>query len=89
VPATQADGGRRTGAKESLMNAQWDAGEIGCGHLVFELSRRVNQMRPGERLEIIARDPGAASDLPAWCRMTGHTLVSSNHPTYVIECRMA
>ncbi len=71
------------------MNVQWDAGEIGCAQLIFELSRRLNQMRPGERLEIITRDPGAATDLPAWCRMTGHTLVSSDHPVYVIERKMA
>lgn len=67
------------------MTARWDAGEMGCGQLVFELSRRVNQMNPGETLEVVAHDPGARVDLPAWCRMTGHTLVSSDHPVYVIQ----
>jgi hypothetical protein len=23
--------------------------------------------------------------LPAWCRMTGHILVSADHPVYVIQ----
>jgi tRNA 2-thiouridine synthesizing protein A len=41
-------------------------------------------MKPGETLELIARDSGAPTDLPAWCRMTGNTLVSANHPVYVI-----
>jgi tRNA 2-thiouridine synthesizing protein A len=58
---------------------------MGCGRLVFQLSRRVSEMSPGETLEVVARDPGARTDLPAWCRMTGHTLVSSDHPTYVIQ----
>jgi tRNA 2-thiouridine synthesizing protein A len=64
---------------------RWDAGETGCGQLVFELHLRLNQMKPGERLEVIARDIGAPTDLPAWCRMTGHTLVSADHPVYVIQ----
>lgn len=64
---------------------RWDAGETGCGQLVFELHVRLNRMRPGESLELIARDPGAPRDLPAWCRMTGHTLLSAEHPVYVIR----
>ena len=60
---------------------------MGCGQLVFELHRRMNRMSPGDRLEIIARDPGAPTDLPAWCRMTGHTLLSADHPVYVIQCK--
>ena len=66
---------------------RWDAGETGCGQLVFELRKRLSQMEPGELLEVIANDPGAPSDLPAWCRMTRHTLVSADHPTYVIRRR--
>jgi tRNA 2-thiouridine synthesizing protein A len=42
-------------------------------------------MRPGQVLRLIARDPGAPQDMPAWCRMTGHTLVSQQHPVYLIE----
>lgn len=67
------------------MNKHWDAGEMGCGQLVFELHRRVTGLKPGARLELVARDPGAPVDLPAWCRMTGHRLVSSEPPVYVIE----
>ena len=67
------------------MSHSWDAGETGCGQLVFELRRRMNTLNPGETLEVIARDPGAPVDMPAWCRMTGHTLISSEHPVYVIE----
>ena len=66
------------------MSHHWDAGETGCGQLVFELRRRMNELKPGETLEVTARDPGAPVDMPAWCRMTGHTLISSDHPFYVI-----
>jgi tRNA 2-thiouridine synthesizing protein A len=69
------------------MRETWDAGETGCGQLVVELRRRLDGMRPGDTLEIIARDMGAPVDLPAWCRMTGHTLIAAEHPVYVIERR--
>jgi tRNA 2-thiouridine synthesizing protein A len=68
-----------------LVEERWEAGEIGCGQLVVELRLRLNRMKPGDRLEVIANDPGAPVDLPAWCRMTGHTLVSADHPVYVIR----
>jgi tRNA 2-thiouridine synthesizing protein A len=58
---------------------------MGCGQLVFELRRRLLELKPGERLELIAQSPGAPTDLPAWCRMTGHTLVLADHPVYVIQ----
>lgn len=69
------------------MEHRWDTEGMGCGQLVFELYVRMNQLKPGDRLEVIARDPGAPVDLPSWCRMTGHTLISANHPVYVIERR--
>ena len=65
----------------------WDAGDMACGELVFELRMRLARMKPGQVLELIARDPGAPADLPAWCRMTGHTLVSMQHPVYHIRRR--
>jgi len=67
------------------MGERWDAGELGCAQLIFALQRRLDVVAPGETLEVVARDPGAPIDLPAWCRMTGHTLVSAEHPTYVIR----
>lgn len=65
--------------------AEWDAGELGCGELVLELRNRLTTMKPGERLNLVALDPGAPADIPAWCRMTGHTLVSTQHPVYIIQ----
>jgi tRNA 2-thiouridine synthesizing protein A len=63
----------------------WDAAELGCGELVLELRLRLEAMAAGQILRLVARDPGARADLPAWCRMTGHTLVSEQHPVYHIR----
>ena len=67
------------------MNHQWDAGETGCGQLIVGLRRQLEPLDIGASLEIIARDAGAPVDLPAWCRMTGYTLVFAAHPVYVIQ----
>ena len=64
---------------------RWDAGETGCGQLVVGLRRRLNALRDGEILEVIARDAGAPTDVPAWCRIAGHVLVEANHPVYLIR----
>jgi len=67
------------------MPERWDAGETGCGQLVVELKRRIDALETGEVLEVVARDAGAPTDLPAWCRMTGNTLLSAEPPLYCIR----
>ena len=69
----------------SAHDAEWDAGEMGCGDLVLELRARVASLSPGGVLRLVARDAGAPADLPAWCRMTGNTLLSHDHPVYLIR----
>jgi tRNA 2-thiouridine synthesizing protein A len=66
-------------------DAEWDAGDMGCGDLVLELQARVRRLDAGQVLKLVARDPGAPADLPAWCRMTGHALVAEQHPVYFIR----
>jgi tRNA 2-thiouridine synthesizing protein A len=65
--------------------AEWDAGSMGCGDLVLELRQRLAQVKPGGVLRVRATDPGAPEDLPAWCRLTGHSLIEANHPVYRIR----
>ncbi len=67
------------------MSAEWDAGDLGCGDLVLELRLRLDALPPGCILKLIARDSGARADIPAWCRLTGHTLVAEEHPVYRIR----
>jgi tRNA 2-thiouridine synthesizing protein A len=64
---------------------QWDAGETGCGVLIMGLKRELQRIQAGELLRVTAHGAGAAIELAAWCRLTGHTLVASDHPTYVLE----
>ncbi len=63
----------------------WDAGAMGCGELVLSLRMRLLPLVPGTMFRLRATDPAAPEDIPAWCRMTGHALVSANHPIYIIR----
>jgi tRNA 2-thiouridine synthesizing protein A len=65
----------------------FDAGDMGCGEIVLELRFRLGPLPPGAALRVRATDPGVREDLPAWCRMTGHTLVDASPPFYLIQRR--
>lgn len=72
--------------QEPLENSStWDAGELSCGDLVLSLRRRLQGLPPGALLTLIARDPAAPHDLPAWCKLTGHSLLRAEHPHYLIQ----
>jgi tRNA 2-thiouridine synthesizing protein A len=64
---------------------EWDAGGMACGDLVLALRLRLAGLPPGAVLAVTATDPAAPEDLPAWCRMTGHALLSADHPRYLIR----
>lgn len=63
----------------------WDAGDMSCGDLVLALRIRLNAQPPGSVLQVTAHDPAAPLDLPAWCGLTGHTLLSAVPPIYRIR----
>ena len=63
----------------------WNAGDLACGDLVLQLRGRIEAMSPGQVLRLTALDAGAPEDLPAWCRLTGHTLLSATPPVYLIR----
>ena len=63
----------------------WNAGEAGCGSLIVGLKRQLDGLEPGDLLRVIAKSSGAPSDLPSWCRVTGHVLIEADHPVYVLK----
>jgi TusA-related sulfurtransferase len=65
--------------------AEWDAGGMACGDLVFELRIRIKALEQGQTFKVLATDPGAKKDLPSWCRMTGNALLAAHHPIYLIR----
>jgi tRNA 2-thiouridine synthesizing protein A len=53
-----------------------DMRELSCGDLVMAMLKALRPLQPGDVMEIRALDPAAPIDIPAWCRLTGHTLVA-------------
>ncbi len=65
---------------EALEVAQsLDGGESGCGELLLEMKFKLRAVPAGEILEVITVDAGAPEDLPAWCRLTGNTLLGKRN----------
>lgn len=49
-----------------------------CPMPVIKTQNKIAELQPGDTLEVICTDPGALSDIPAWCRINGH-LVKETH----------
>jgi len=43
-----------------------------CPMPIIKITERIKALKPGEVLEVIATDEGIKTDLPAWCKTTGH-----------------
>lgn len=50
-----------------------DGGERACGELLIVLAARARQLSAGSRIRLLASDPAAPLDVPAWCHLTGHS----------------
>jgi tRNA 2-thiouridine synthesizing protein A len=44
---------------------------------VIRLQNTINKNPPGTRVRIVSTDPGSMNDIPTWCRINGHQVVSS------------
>ena len=54
-----------------------DAKRLLCPMPVIKVQNRVNELAPGDILEVVCTDPGAMNDVPAWCRINGHKVVNA------------
>lgn len=54
-----------------------DARRLLCPLPVIRTQNAVKKLQKGEELLVIATDPGVMQDIPAWCRVHGHQVVSA------------
>lgn len=60
-----------------IPDATCDGGDLDCGSGLLLIIREAMQpLPPGGVLEVRSREIGVKEDLPAWCRLVGHTLVA-------------
>jgi tRNA 2-thiouridine synthesizing protein A len=49
-----------------------------CPLPVIELARAIGRVEIGDVVRVLADDPAAANDIPAWCRMKGQEFVAAS-----------
>ena len=53
-----------------------DARRLLCPMSVIRLQDCLNKQSAGTRVKITCTDPGTLNDIPTWCRINGHGLIS-------------
>jgi tRNA 2-thiouridine synthesizing protein A len=53
-----------------------DARNLLCPMPVIRLQNAIRKCALGETLEVWCTDPGTKSDIPTWCRMNDHRVLS-------------
>ena len=44
---------------------------------VIRTQDKIKTLKPGDILRVTCTDPGALNDIPAWCRINGHEVIST------------
>ena len=74
----------------SVPRLELDCRDQPCPMPVIELARHLGEVGVGELIAVVARDPAARVDVPAWCRMRGQEYVGADTatdgaPRYVVR----
>ncbi|SFQ42170.1 sulfurtransferase TusA family protein [Salibacterium halotolerans] len=64
-----------------VLNAQG----LACPMPVVKAKKEIDNLNDGEILEIHATDKGAASDIPAWTKSSGHELVQQDEENDILK----
>ena len=75
-----------------IVASRWlDAGSENCGRLIELVAGMLGELAAEQAFGVVAYDPSAQVDLTAWCRLTGHRLLSvtdmGEHLEFVIRKR--
>lgn len=67
-----------------------DCRSMRCPLPVIELGRRIGDVPVGGVVAVVADDPAAATDVPAWCRLRGHDYLGpgdevNGAPSYLVH----
>ena len=54
-----------------------DARNLLCPLPVIRLQNTAKTLADGDILKVICTDPGALNDIPAWCRINGHSVLET------------
>jgi len=73
------------------MKAYLDARNMFCPMPVIKTQDKIKELQCGDILEVVSTDPGALNDIPAWCRINGHTVLDSveNNGEVIIRIKIS
>jgi tRNA 2-thiouridine synthesizing protein A len=54
-----------------------DARGLACPLPLLKAKQKLNQMQPGERLAVVATDPGSMRDFASFIKLTSHELLEN------------
>ena len=58
-----------------MSHYELDARRMLCPMPVIKTQNRIKELSDGDILAVVCTDPGALSDIPAWARINGHTVL--------------
>ncbi len=67
------------------MNVDLDCRGLLCPLPVIKLAKALPTVAIGDTVTVLADDPAAATDIPAWCRLRNQELVSADAPMFVVR----
>lgn len=62
-----------------------DACGLQCPGPILQVKKQMDALSQGDIVEVSASDPGFASDIGAWCKRTGNTLLSSSFENKIVK----
>lgn len=60
-----------------MSHHQLDARRLLCPMPVIRTQNLINTLTAGDILEVACTDPGALHDIPTWCRINGHRVITT------------
>ncbi len=65
-----------------------DARNMLCPLPVIKTQNKVNDLKPGDILDVVCTDPGSLNDIPAWCRINGHLVLAAEEENEEVLIRI-
>lgn len=56
---------------------QLDARRLLCPMPVIKTQNKIKELSAGDVLSVTCTDPGALEDIPTWCRINGHKVLTA------------
>jgi len=71
--------------KEIRPDFEFDARGLKCPMPVIKVRKILETLKPGEIILVLADDPGAKRDFPAFCAQTGDEIIKSEEENGVLK----